>query len=93
MRRINVGLVVTLTLGLLLAPLGAEAQDPGKIARIGILVGGPGPSKPALSRGPLILIKKTLRDLGWVEGRNVHFEGRYSMGKLDRFPEIGRAHV
>jgi hypothetical protein len=56
------------------APLGAEAQPAGKVARIGLLATTPPPPYmwAALVEG--------LRGRGWVEGRNILFEQRFSEG-------------
>ncbi len=68
--------------GLLAAPLAAEAQQAAKIARIGYLAG-------ALSANPHPeAFRQGLRDLGYVEGRNVVIEYRDSEGKLERLPAL-----
>ena len=63
----------------------AEAQQPKEIPRIGYVSGtgdrsNPGPYVEALRRG--------LRDLGYVEGKNIVIEFRGAEGKLDRIPAI-----
>ena len=70
-----IGLV--LTLGLILAPLVAEAQQPGKIARIGFLHPGTPPNTSAE------VFRQTLRDLGYVEGRSIAIEFRWAEGRMD----------
>src|SRR6267143_400462 len=78
-----IGLAVILTLSLTLAPLAAEAQQAGKIDRIGYL--SPSPAAP----NPLSeAFRQGLRDLGYVEGRNVVIEYRSAEGKLERFPAL-----
>ena len=80
-------LALALTFGLLVAPLDARAQQPAKIPRVGILFFGfpASPSEPApLGRA----FVEGLRNLGWVEGRNVMFEWRYAEGKTDRYPAL-----
>ena len=77
-----VALIVILTLGLLLAPLAAEAQPAGKVYRVGFL-GGAGPSPPLLEA-----LRAGLRDRGYVEGRNLAFESRYAEEKHDRLPAL-----
>ena len=75
-----IALAVMLTVGLALAPLAAEAQQAAKIARIGYLVGGSGPIAEAFLQG--------LRDLGYVEGRNLVIEYRSAAGKPERLPAL-----
>src|SRR5690242_18149601 len=70
---------------LLLAGAGAQAQQPTKVPRIGYISGtgdasNPGPYVEALRRG--------LRDLGYVEGKNFVIEYRGAEGKLDRIPSL-----
>jgi putative ABC transport system substrate-binding protein len=67
--------------GLLAAPLAAEAQQAGAAPRIGLLgPGGPGPGPEEFQR--------SLSALGYVEGRNIHFERRWAQNKVDRLPEL-----
>ena len=73
-----------LTLGMLSAPLAAEAQ-PAKISRIGILTtGDPRSSPPANWKGFL----QGLRESGYVEGQNIAFEHRYAQGTPELFPDL-----
>ena len=73
-----IGLAVVLAVGLLAMPLVAEAQQAGKVARIGVLV-----ATSAASASPRIeIFRKALRELGYVEGKNIAFEYRYAEGKL-----------
>jgi putative ABC transport system substrate-binding protein len=67
---------------LLAAPLAAEAQQAGKVWRIGILAPGV-PQDP--SRSPLL---QPLRDLGYVENQNLVAERRYAEGKIERLPDL-----
>jgi putative ABC transport system substrate-binding protein len=75
--------VFGVTLGLLAAPLAAEAQQVGKVARIGYLT---------LNRAASPHLREAfiqgLRDLGYVEGRNVVIEYRDADGKLERLPAL-----
>jgi putative tryptophan/tyrosine transport system substrate-binding protein len=63
-------------------PLAANAQQPGKIPRVGVLVGAspPFPFADALRRG--------LQTLGYSEDRNIALEFRYTMGRSDRATEL-----
>src|SRR5712691_2821826 len=76
----------SVTLGLLAAPLAAEAQPAGKVPRIGILGNVP-LTDPEGARvwGAFI---QGLRELGYVEGKNVTIEWRSSEGKYERLPEL-----
>ncbi len=69
-RRVFIG---SLAGGLLAAPLAAEAQkQAGKVYRIGCIPAGPLPSR--MHQGDAF--RQRLRDLGYVEGRNVVLEVR-----------------
>jgi putative ABC transport system substrate-binding protein len=72
-----------LSLGTLAAPLAAEAQQAAKIARIGFL-------SPNLAANPHLqeAFLEGLRDLGYVEGRNVVIEYRDAEGKAERLPGL-----
>ena len=69
--------------GLLVAPLAAEAQQAAKIARIGYLALNSG-ANPHLREA----FRQGLRDLGYVEGRNVVIEYRDAEGKPERLPAL-----
>ena len=77
------GLAAALALGLLAAPRAAEAQPAGKIARLGVLLfstPAADPNLPAFLGG--------LRDLGYIEGRDVAIEYRYAEGRPERVSEL-----
>src|SRR6266511_2408730 len=76
-------LAVVLALSLNLAPLAVEGQQAAKVPRIGYLAFNPGTS-PHLREAFL----QGLRDLGYVEGRNVVIEYRSAEGKPERFPAL-----
>jgi len=80
MRRI--GLV--LALGLFLAPLAAEGQQPAKIPLIGYV----GNSTPSLEPKLLSAFRDGLRDFGYVEGQNIRVEYRWAEGRYERFPDL-----
>jgi ABC-type uncharacterized transport system substrate-binding protein len=73
----------TLAGSLLVAPLAAEAQSTGKIARIGYLSFNLATS-PHLREA----FRQGLRDLGYVEGRNLVIEYRSAEGKRERLPAL-----
>src|SRR5438046_564840 len=62
----------------------AEAQQPGKIPRIGHLNA---PSLFALA-GRTEAFRQGLRELGYLEGKNIVIEYRYAEGKLDRLSAL-----
>ncbi len=83
---------ITGGLALLAAPLAADAQQAGKVARIGLLspVSPPPPSSPT----PVLdAFRQGLRELGWIEGRNLAIAYRYAEGRMDRFPELAAEFV
>jgi putative ABC transport system substrate-binding protein len=74
-----VGLLVTLALGILLAPLGTDAQRPvPHVPRVGLL-----DYTPAWE--PL---RQGLHDLGYVEGQNLLLESRSTDGQAERLPAL-----
>ncbi|KWT68507.1 MULTISPECIES: ABC transporter substrate-binding protein [unclassified Variovorax] len=66
--------------GLLTLPIVGFAQQGTKLPRIGILGSTYGPAWDGFRRG--------LRELGYVEGRNITLEWRWAEGKPDRFPGL-----
>ena len=62
----------------------AEAQQPKKIRRIGVLV----PFSAAAGANRLDAFRQGLRDLGYVEGKNITIEYRYAEGKRERLPDL-----
>jgi putative ABC transport system substrate-binding protein len=63
----------------------AQAQQAKKVPRVGFLSGGGDPSNP----GPRVeAFRQGLRDLGYVEGKNIIVEYRYIEGNLDRSPGL-----
>jgi putative ABC transport system substrate-binding protein len=69
---------------LLASPLAALAQQEGKIWRIGVL--WPGSASPPNSR--IEAFRQGLRELGYVEGRNVEMVYRYAEGDYARLPAL-----
>ena len=65
-------------------PIGAGAQQVGKIYRIGILE----PIPAARNAANLDALRKGLRELGYVEGRNLVIEYRSADGRAERFPDL-----
>ena len=74
----------TLTGGLLAAPLAAEAQQAAKVARIGYLTFNLAAANLHMREA----FHQGLRDLGYVEGRNLLIEYRDAKGKPEQFPAL-----
>jgi putative ABC transport system substrate-binding protein len=84
-------LAVILTLSLALAPPGAQAQQTGKVYRIGVLSSGAPLIDAAGSepRNPIFrAFLQGLSELGYVEGQNVVIELRFAEGMVERIPVI-----
>jgi putative ABC transport system substrate-binding protein len=62
----------------------AEAQQPTKVPRIGYLYAG----DPSTQSARIEAFRQGLRDLGYVEGKNIVIERRYAEGKYDRLPAL-----
>ena len=77
--------LATLTGGLLAAPLAAEAQPVGKVARIGYLVTG---SLESLEPTRVDALRQGLREHGYVEGQNLVIEYRAADGRVERLPAL-----
>jgi putative tryptophan/tyrosine transport system substrate-binding protein len=75
-------LIAILTIGLLIAPVGADAQHAGKVWRIAYL----GNSSAVLESELVAAFRQGLRDLNYVEGQNVVIEFHWAEGQYDRFP-------
>jgi putative tryptophan/tyrosine transport system substrate-binding protein len=62
----------------------AEAQQPTKVPRIGYL----SLTSPSVSPTRIEAFRQGLRELGYVEGKNIVIEYRYAEGKFDRLPAL-----
>jgi ABC-type uncharacterized transport system substrate-binding protein len=84
-------LPVLLALSLFLASFASDAQQPGKVFRVGVLI-ATSPDSPIFQ-----VFKQRLRELGYVEGQNLALEVRAAAGKFDRLPDLAaelvRLHV
>ena len=77
-------LVLTVGLGILVSPHVADPQQPAKVFRIGYLSG----SSPATLKHHVAGFQDGLRELGWVEGRNLIIEYRWAEGSTARLPVL-----
>src|SRR5262249_19674351 len=76
--------VLTLSALLLALCLSAEAQQPTKIPRIGFL----GVTSPSVVADRTEGFRRGLREVGYVEGKNIIIEWRYADDKVDRLPAL-----
>jgi len=79
-----IALAVILTVGLALVPLAAEAQQAGKVYRIGVLE----TMSATLNTANLNAFRQGLRELGYVEGRDFVIEYRSADGRPESFPGL-----
>ncbi len=79
---------LAVALGLLAAGLVAEAQQAVKVPRIAVITTTSPPGSPAIDA-----FRGTLRDLGYVENRNLIIEWRWGKGTTERFPEFAAEAV
>ena len=75
-----IALVVTFTM----CGAAALAQQPKKVPRIGFL----SPFSPSATAPWLQAFRQGLRDLGWIDGKNIGIEYRYAEGRNDRLPDL-----
>jgi putative ABC transport system substrate-binding protein len=83
MRKVRV-LSILFVVALLAVAVMAEAQQPTRVPRIGFLV--PGSHSGFAAR--VEAFRHGLRELGYIEGKNIEIEYRWAEGKLDRLPEL-----
>ena len=68
---------------LLAEPFAAEAQQSGKVYRVGFLWDTPNIWPHALQA-----FRQGLHDLGWIEGQNIVVEYRWTEGRFERLPSL-----
>ena len=73
--------LIALAAGAFVAPLRVNAQQPGKVYRIGYL----GNSSRFV---PLESFRLGLRERGWIEGQNIVIEYRWAEGNMSRLPAL-----
>src|SRR5262245_33719844 len=70
-------------------PLAARAQQAAKLPTIGFL----GPTTPSSQSQHVAAFVQRLRELGWIEGRDVAIEVRWAEGRDERYAEIANEFV
>ena len=81
----NLKSAILLSAVLFALSVSAQAQQPGKVPRIGYLASG---SSAAEHSPRAEAFRQGLRDLGYVEGKNITICYRAAEGKLDRLPDL-----
>ena len=76
--------LITLALALTICGAVAQAQQPARIPRIGIL----NPTSASFNSARVEAFRQRLRELGYVEGKNIVIEYRYAEGKSERLPDL-----
>jgi putative ABC transport system substrate-binding protein len=85
MQRVRAGLALLLGLVVTdIAPVAAEATQAGKVYRLGYLSQ---PTRASVERGVESFVR-ALRELGWVEGKNLIIEYRWADGDAERLPAL-----
>lgn len=79
-------LLVACTLSLGAITFTAGAQQANKVPVVGLI--GPGPHDPVVEG-----LRQGLRELGYMEGRNISFEFRTDEGQADRLPRLAQELV
>jgi putative tryptophan/tyrosine transport system substrate-binding protein len=87
-RREFISLVGGATLGW---PLGAAAQQSGRMRHISVLIGGT-PNDPQISSG-LDAFKAALGELGWLDGRNIQIDYQFAAADVERMHPLARELV
>ena len=77
-------LIIALLASSLGVPLASFGQQAAKVARIGFLEA----SSPSAIAARIEAFRQGLRELGYVEGKNVAIEYRYAEGNFDRLPAL-----
>jgi ABC-type uncharacterized transport system substrate-binding protein len=70
--------------GLVAVPFPSYAQQPAKVWHIGFLSGGARPPDGA----PPAALRHALEELGYVDGKNVTYAGRWADAKIERLPAL-----
>ena len=70
--------------GLPAAPLATEAQQAGKVWRIGLVSIGSDPARPVAWQ-PFL---EAMRELGYVEGGNLAVKGAFAKGRVEDLPRL-----
>ena len=81
----RIGLAVVFTVSLVISQFAVEAQQPGKLYRVGILTNK---ISDAAEARLWQAFRSGLRECGWIEGQNILIEFRAAEGNTARLPEL-----
>lgn len=81
---VRLALVLSVALGMLASPVLSASQPPKKVRQIGYLAAGAHPPSGLVPRA----FSEALHALGYREGQDVAYEGRYAEAKLERLPAL-----
>ena len=87
-RRLTFVVTIAVALALLAMPFALEAQQAGKVYRVGFLW-----DSPSMFPDAMEAFRRGLRDLGWIEGENIVIEYRWSEGRFDRLNDLAQELV
>ena len=79
---------ITLVGGAASWPFAARAQEPGKLPAIGFLAANPSIESPRV-----VAFVQRLRELSWIDGRNLAIEYRWAEGRNERYAESAAEFV
>ena len=77
-------IVIAVVTALIVHSFATVGAQPAKIVRVGFL----GPTTASSNASRMEALRAGLRDLGYVEGKNLVLESRWADGKFDRLPEL-----
>jgi ABC-type uncharacterized transport system substrate-binding protein len=83
--------IITLLGGAAAWPIAANAQQPGRLRKIGILM--PLAEADLEAKRRIAAFTEALGQMGWTEGRTITFEKRYAGGKPELLPTLAAALV
>jgi putative tryptophan/tyrosine transport system substrate-binding protein len=81
---VRCGLILALAIGVVAAPFLAASQPSQRVYRVGHLAAG-GRTPDGAPPSPL---REGLRELGYLEGKNVAYEARFAEGRMERLPDL-----
>ena len=78
--------ILAFTIAVILMPSNLPGQESGKIYRVGML--GISEPKPEILKLSLNPFRQRLRELGWIEGKNLVIEQRWAKGRAEQFTKL-----